>query len=267
MAAQVLNYQPFVITDNLQTGVAYSWFHTADPRVSAPLVFERLAMPEAEWDKVTSCNAALRAMYDKSVRAIADRYPKGTLFDVACNNGYFPVRAEMYGMGRSAGMDAGPQYGDSLKFLNSVCGTHAKFCSCVYDTATHTAPVKEKYDVVVASAIMCHLPDPTHFLAFLGRIAKQAIFYWGQILDQDELIIAYKPPNLALDLNRAGTPFPRCFNDNTRVSRGLLETSFRLMGFRDIVYFESELLPVGPKMDLATEIRQGSYHWGVLAMR
>ena len=37
----VLNYQPFVLTDDIQTGVGYSWIAPGDVRVNPPLVFRR----------------------------------------------------------------------------------------------------------------------------------------------------------------------------------------------------------------------------------
>jgi hypothetical protein len=31
-ATGTLNYQPFIVTDDIQTGVAYSWLYSPDPR-------------------------------------------------------------------------------------------------------------------------------------------------------------------------------------------------------------------------------------------
>lgn len=266
-AAEVLNYQPFIISDDIQTGVAYSWFHSDDPRVVPPLVFRKSEYAD-RWEQVVQTNQKLRELYDGCIREIANRYPGGTLFDIACNNGYFPVQAELMGIAPSAGMDAGQQHGDSIRFLNSVLGTHASFIHGVYDTATHKAPIKGQYDVVVASAIMCHLPDPTHFLSYLGSIARKAVFFWGQIVDTDIPMVAYNPPHNALDLRQGATPFPHCFNDNTRMSRGLIELSFRLMGFNTIEYLPTNILNAAGPTDLKTElVQQGSKHCAILARR
>jgi len=43
---------------------------------------------------------------------------------------------------------------------------------------------------------MCHLPDPLNFLAFLGSLATDAIFYFGQIVDTDAMIVSYLKPIL-----------------------------------------------------------------------
>lgn len=260
----VLNYQPFIISDDIQTGVAYSWLYSDDQRISPPLVFRR---GQKEWDKAIEANARLRTIYDGFIKAIADRYPDRTLLDVACNNGYFPVQAELMGMKASTGMDAGPQYKKSIEFLNNICGTHAKFILGVYDTHKHRAPIDHQYDVVVASAIMCHLPDPTQFLAFLGHMAREAVFFWGQVIDSESAIIAFNPPHEALDLQHGDTPFPHCFNDNTRMSRGLMELSFKLMGFGNVTYLPTNLLADAEKVGLEAEITRGSRHLAVLAMR
>src|SRR5260221_10755583 len=60
-AAGVLNYQPFMLSDDVQTGVAYSFVNGGDPRVSPPLLFRRRDF-EDRWDAITDANARLRAM-------------------------------------------------------------------------------------------------------------------------------------------------------------------------------------------------------------
>jgi 2-polyprenyl-3-methyl-5-hydroxy-6-metoxy-1,4-benzoquinol methylase len=144
--------------------------HSNDPRDDRfwKFVFRRNALPADIWDKAADANARLRAMYDDFVAEIARRYPGGSLLDVACNNGYFPVRAEQLGMRGCAGMDRRPQHWAAIKTLNNITGTSVEFLNRAYSPETHKAEVGKRYDVVVASAIMCHLPDPLNFLAFLG---------------------------------------------------------------------------------------------------
>lgn len=233
-AIGALNYQPFIISDNVQTGVAYSWLHSADPRDDRfwKFVFQRDRLPSDIWEKAAAANARLRAMYDDFIAEIARRYPGGSLLDVACNNGYFPVRAEQLGMRGCGGMDRRPQHWAAIKVLNNVTGTAVAFLNQSYSPVTHKAKTGKRYDVVVASAIMCHLPDPLHFLAFLGSVAKEAVFFWGQMLDTDDYLVAYNEPN-RLGFNKR--PFPYGFDDNTRLSRGLFRKSAELMGFGNIV--------------------------------
>ena len=206
-------------------------------------------------------------MYEDCIAEIARRYPGGSLFDVACNNGYFPVRAQMMGMGRCVGSDLGGHYAASIKFLNDSLGTNAEFVHAPYDPRSGTSPILGKYDVVVAAAIMCHLPDPLNFLASLGSIAKEAIFFWGQMVDTDALTIAYSPPHPSMGGEQT---FPYGFNDNTRISRGLFELSTRLMGFREVIeipYRPQWLLGPHDAGGLENEIKTGSGNMTLLAVR
>jgi hypothetical protein len=286
---EVLNYQPFILSDDIQTGVAYSWRHSDDPRLPPGFVFHREQWGE-QWDQITEDNARLRRTYDGLMRFVASHYAGKSLLDVACNNGYFPVRAELFGMGPSAGMDMGAQHQNAFAYLNSVCGTHATFTHAVYDSVSRSAPLEGRYDVVAASAIMCHLPDPLHFLAFLASKAREAIFFWGQVINTDSLLVSYQTPHHALH----DRPFPYCFNDNTRISRGLMELSLKQLGFDKVVeipwqddwispYITAYSPPyLGPRVvaalskarekvlrafALLNEIEITSKHVGILAMR
>ena len=178
-AAHVLNYQPFIITDDFQTGVAYSWLYSGDPRVKPPVVFQR-----EQWDKISKANQRLRLMYDDFLDEIARRYPGGSLFDIGCNNGYFPVGAERRHMRNCVGSD-GARHANAMAFLNGVLGTTARFITALYNPATGKITQYSflgvgRFDVVVTSAIMCHMPNPLLFLSALGTIAKEAIFFWGR---------------------------------------------------------------------------------------
>jgi SAM-dependent methyltransferase len=268
-ASRVLDYQPFYIADDLQTGAAYCLLHSNDPRLSPPLVFRR-AEWESEWDKISDANSRLRDMYEDFIKEIAERYPGGSLFDVACNNGYFPVRAASLGMKNCAGSDRGFHFADSIRLLNDVVGTDARFLHAPYDPVSGSMPLDEVFDVVVVSAILCHLPDPLHFLRCLGRIAREAIFFWGQMIDSDELIISYKPPHPNLSEVR---PFPYCFNDNTRLSRGLFEESMIHMGFRQVLalpaqpgWLFTQRAPAPDGNILEHELKIGSAHVAFLAI-
>lgn len=130
-------------------------------------------------------------MYDEILDVVALRFPGGSLFDGACNNGYCLVGAELRGLSGTE-MDV-VDYSKLFSILNNALGTKAKFLNLVYDFERHEMPVQEQFDVVVASAIMCHLPDPVPFLATIGKIAKSTILLWGQVIDTEQLIISHKP--------------------------------------------------------------------------
>lgn len=242
VAAHLLNYQPFIISDDLQTGIAHSWLHVDDVEGqklgSYPLMLDRNHASPAQWDAFVDANARLRTMYDDWIRLLAQRYPGGTMLDVACNNGYFPVRAEMFGMAPSFGLDLSDGYAASMGFLNILCGTHAGFFHAPYDPVVHTSGLKRQFDVVVASNILPHLPDPTHFIGFLGRMAKEAVFLWTGMLDTDEMLVLHRRPTASWSAQGPARPeqawFPNMFNRGALVSRGLVEYAFEAMGFRTV---------------------------------
>jgi SAM-dependent methyltransferase len=265
-AANVLDYQPFIITSELQTGVAYSYLHSLDARVHPPLVFHRNEWSVEDWNKIDAANQCQRAMYDAFVEAIAEQYPGGSLLDVACNNGYIPVATRRAGMGPCAGTDAGMHFGESIAFLNEVLGTDVAFHQRIYSPTEPCAPLPRKFDVVCASAILCHLPDPLNFLAYIGSLANEAVFYWGQVVDSEHFLVAYNRPHPSL-----GGPqtFPYGFNDNTRVSIGLFKYAMESMGFSRLLEVPFKTwIPEDPGDDLESELANASSrHRALLFMR
>lgn len=289
-AARVLDYQPFLISDDIQTGIAYSWLYSINSRTSPPLIFRRQEWNN-EWGKIGAANERLREMYDDFVDEIAKRYPRGSLLDIACNNGYFPVQAHLHGMRDCVGSDIGIRYKQSIEFLNAVCGSRARFIFAPYEpeggsfgrhksfdvraymkslVARSTSGIfglHKRFDVVIMAAILCHIPNPLRFLASVGNLAKEAIFFWGQMLDSNELLIAHNPPYPGLS---ARQPFPYAFNDNTRISKGLFREAAGQMGFNRVTFLEPKphwLFTSTPAKDLDAEIRIGSAHVAVLASR
>jgi len=237
-ACAALDYQPFIISDDIQTGAAYSW--TTGDLTASTYLFKRSEHTPQEWSRFTYAAGMQRQMYDCFVETIAAKYPGGSLLDVACNNGYFPVRASALGMRNCCGVDQGAQHGRAVRFLNEVLGTNAQFREGRYDPKNLPA-LDRKFNVVCASAIACHLPDPLDFLAYLGSLASDAIFFFDQVVDTEALLVAYwKPEESFASVGK----FPYRFNSATRMSRGLLYHGFEEMGFRNIIEipFEHEWL-------------------------
>jgi len=233
LASQLLNYQPFILSDDLQTGVAHSWIYREEGGrnsvFSEWVADRRVASPEY-WNRFTDANRRLRTMYEDWLDVIAARFPGGSLVDVGCNSGYFPIRAEMKGMRHCAGYEVTP-YGQAVEFLNRILGTSMRFYQQGYDFYTHSLPGCHEYDVAVASVIMCHLPDPLNFLACLGKIARKAVFLFAGMADEDQLTIHYSHPNRFYK----DRPFPYGFDNDTGLSRGLLYKSMEWLGFKERV--------------------------------
>lgn len=276
-ASLVLDYQPFILSDDVQTGAAYSFIRGGDPRVNPPLVIKREELSDREWSRACDANARLRAMYDDLLDEVASRFPKCSLFDVACNNGYFPVGAELRGM-RGFGMDS-RDHSASFKLLNKARGTNATFIDGYYDSIRHRFRRRARrffprgtigrYDVSVVSAIMCHIPDPLYFLSAVAGVSKRAILFWGQMLNSSELLVSYKLPHNRL--SELGE-FPHAFNDNTRISRGLFDLAMKATGFSTVIEIDARPgwlreLHAPQDMPLDQEIVHGSQHRALLAIR
>jgi SAM-dependent methyltransferase len=270
-AACVLNYQPFIITDDLQTGVGYSFVHTSDPRVAPPLVFRRADWSPEDWDKISRSNHGLRAMYNAFISKISQLYPGGSLLDAACNNGYFPVAAELAGMRGCAGMD---QAGEaSVKFLNKAFRTNVEFYPRRYSPITHKCeePLPGTFDVVCLSAIVCHIPDPLHYIDYFGKLANQAVLFWGQIIDSEYFLVSYNEPHPSLVSDSAFNVFPYHFNDNTRLSIGLFKHAMSCLGFSRMIEIPEEenwiKLRDVPGGSVDSELFHGSRHRALLFTR
>jgi len=168
-------------------------------------------------------------MYEDWIEEIVKRYRGGSILDTACNNGYFLVRALQKGMSRATGYDR-DDYTRSVEVLNRITGVEAQFHHRWYSSWTHTIEGVQPHDVAVASAIMQHLSDPLYFLAFLGKMAREAIFFFTGMAESDAYSIHYGEPNRFY----TDDSFPVCFDNDTGLSRGLLFKSLKLMGFKNI---------------------------------
>lgn len=208
-------------------------------------------------------------MYDSFVDEICKKVgniSETTFADIGCNSGYFPVSFSLRGAKDAVGYDRA-DHSLSFKLLNDVFGTKAKFVHKAYSgfkqkleyrylnmdevssinmtkrlllsifiankkllhKIEQLARGKERYDVVVSIAVLCHLSDPLQHLAFLGSIARKAIFIWTPVTD-DDYCIKFGEPNKYYKSDK----FPLCFDNNTRPSAKLLRKSLELMGFTEI---------------------------------
>jgi hypothetical protein len=157
-------------------------------------------------------------------------------------------------------------YGESIAFLNDVLGTDVEFFQRIYSPIQHCAPpLPGKFDVVCASTILCHLPDPLHFLAYLGSLANEAVFFWGQVIDSEHLLVSYNKPHPNLG---NPYPFPYAFNDNTRISLGLLKHAMESMSFSRVMEVPyTTWIPEYTGHDLSSEVGCVSRHRAFLFMR
>jgi 2-polyprenyl-3-methyl-5-hydroxy-6-metoxy-1,4-benzoquinol methylase len=243
-AFSLLDYQPFVIDDDRYTGVAYSWLHTPDARLAGfsheAFRFDRRTLPEEKYRLSFVDNRMLAATYDNFIDVVTRHVPGGTLLDVSCNNGYFPVLASLKGCTRAVGLDpfSGPYRKKSFDLLNSITGAKAEFLHGGYSFNHHVlyesedgvnaTVLEETFDIVTNSAFMFHTGEPLHFLWTLSRHVRKALLIYSGFTDDDDLTIRFNPAQ-----NMEAT-FPNCFNDGTVMSTKLFRESMRLLGFKSV---------------------------------
>lgn len=235
---ELLGYQPFILSDDVQVGVAYSWLYESDGGRNNQNDFckDRRTTPPDVWEKFVTSNQQLRNMYNDWIDAVCNEFPDKkslSVVDVACNTGYFPVMFSLRGFEKCVGYDR-ENYGPSISYLNNIFGTNAKFMHEQYDSWTHTIRNCNIYDISVASLIMNHISDPLYFLAFLGKITRKALLLFTGMGETEQFLVYYSKPNRFY----ANDEFPTCFDNDTGLSRGLLYESLRAIGFQRIIEIE-----------------------------
>ncbi len=226
---RLLDYQPFILADDVQTGIAYDWLY--GPQDPGRYLAFRDQVSAETWNRFTSANAQLRTMYDEWIEAIC-LHAQGneSVLDVACNSGYFLQRFALKGYGECRGYDLLDKT-EVFSYLNGILGTDARFIHQRYDSWTHRLEGCQPADIVIASAILLHLSDPLYFLHFLGSVTNKILFLFTRIIRAEEYIIQYHEPNEYYK----DAPFPVCFDNNNDISTGLLHLSLRRLGFRQII--------------------------------
>ena len=238
----LLNYQPFIFSDRLAvgSGLSIAAGHNADvPSIYCPDIkpegasAERLARelaPAERKQDFFDANERMRRFYDGMIaRVIAELGSvRGlSVLDVGCNTGYFPISFARHGA-RGFGIDR-VDYSDTIALLNSLCGTKVEFRLSSYDGSVRAS---ERFDLVVSIAVLVHLSDPLHHLAWLGSSAAKALLVFTPCHDDDDYSIRYHTVN-----RYYRDRFPYCF-DVTTVSKNLLRLAFEQMGFTKVVEIE-----------------------------
>lgn len=240
---EAINYQPFLFADDFETGIGFEFLfgefkgmvHSPDfdrdPGI--PPAFRRFLIAAEDKENFSDSNRRLRVMYEGFVDAICGHFgdvSHMTFADIGCNSGYFPLSFSRRGAAESVGYDR-VNYTGSFDLLNDILGTRARFIHSFYRSTLQKIPdCTARYDVVTTTALLCHLPDPLQYLAFLGSMARKALFIWTGVSREDEYCIGFGEPNKYYKSDA----FPLCFDNLTTPSLKLLLKSLELMGFTEI---------------------------------
>ena len=227
--AGLLDYQPFILADDVQTGIGYDWLYGGED-LGRYVAFRDQVSPEV-WTRFITANGQLRSMYDDWVDSVCRHsVGKESVLDVACSSGYFLQAFARKGFRECVGYDLLDKT-EVFAYLNGILGTDTRFIQQRYDSWTHQLPGCQPADIVIASAILLHLSDPLYFLHFLGTVTKKILFLFTRVIQAEEYVLLYHEPNLYYK----DDPFPVCFDNNNHISTGLLHLSLRKMGFREVI--------------------------------
>lgn len=239
----LLNYQPFIFADDLQTGAGFEFINEKEgaglvywPTIPSELLksreMKRFIIDNSDAKPFSEANEKLRIAYQGFTDEICSRIGdvgKATFVDIGCNSGYFPLNFSLRGAKLSAGYDR-QDYAECFDLLNNILSTNAVFNTGYYGNSCRSVKGCENYDVVVSMMVLCHLSDPLKHLNFLGTIAKKIIFIWTLVADDDDYSIRFGEPNKYYK----NDPFPFCFDNMVRPSLKLIYKSLELMGFTEI---------------------------------
>ena len=230
---ELLQYQPFLLSDDVQTGVGYSWIYCQEAGYWAgpnDMKMKREETPEEVWTHFCDANAKLRAMYDDWIDTMSITFKKGSVMEVGCNTGYFLMGLALKGFGPCNGYDF-QNFGPSFDFLNQLLGTQVSFHQEPYDLVSRSIRSCQQHDFVISSAVMQHISDPMGYLTFLSRAAKKGLFLFTGMGDTDDFLIYQGKPNAY----NKDAEFPFCFDLDVGLSRGLLFFALRKLGFKHIL--------------------------------
>jgi len=223
-----LRYQPWIISDDCRTGAADHWIN-----LSGIFIMERHHVEAADWIRFAEVNERMRTMYISWINSICDlvgSLKDLTVIDTASNEGQFLYQFLQRGAKRCIGYDLNPEFGIANNLLNNITGMNTEFINQPYDMITHKISGAERGDLVISSAIMCHLSGPLYYLAFLGSITKKALFLFTAVDNAPVLRITYQGARKYYN-----NAFPICFDDLTFVSRILIDFGLKELGFTRII--------------------------------
>ncbi len=240
-------YQPFIFSDNLMSGICYSWI-TGDLIIAMdkandiayrwvapnhPLQQVNGYITDERWEIFTDCNRRQQNMYASWIDCVLNLLdnPSGySVIDTAANAGWFLYQFKDRSAGRCIGYDL-LNFSHVYDTINFLTGYNVSFFNKSYDMRTHEIPDSASADIVISSAIMCHLSDPLDYLTFLASITKKALLLFTSIDETDEYRIIYDGAKKFFPDSR----FPNCFDENTHISKGLLLFGLNELGFSRII--------------------------------
>ncbi len=249
----LLNYQPYIFSENLAVGSGMSIIAgpTSDPPSiycpdanasdADPIYLARAVAKEQQRADFFYANDSMRRFYDSMIDQVAAAVgplKNISVLDVGCNSGYFPLAFARRGARAAMGLDR-VDYSPTFKLLNEICGTSVRFAPWTYDGSL---TAERQHDLVLSIAVLVHLSEPLRHLAWLGSSARKGLMVFTICHDADDHSIKF----LAMNRYYQSDPFPNCF-DVTSISKLLLRLALEKMGFSRVIEITAaqDTMPAG----------------------
>jgi len=204
-------------------------------------------------------NLQLLSLYRHFVRGTlealtAEGCAIGSMMEIGCNNGLFPIEFSASGIADCHGADI-VDYADVAGLLAASRGAALSFHHMTDDSQRQWDALP-RVDLAWSYAVLLHQANPLAHLTRLASLARKAIFVMTNVgtaaewSSADDMGLKFRSAN-----SYYAAPFPNCF-DVTIISPALLKFSLQRLGFSRIV----EISP--PPVDSADEAARASYgHW------
>jgi hypothetical protein len=258
-------YQPFILADGIEVGEGQN---LADLYGGCQSIFDGNVSLSPEhrglWEnnprKLTpvpeyfsECNDRYRLCYKRLADIIASQVdlPSSSILEIGCNSGLTLFYLATMGAKHCRGADW-TDYGDVFAWLNRVLGTDVQFRRNTYDNLAHrfSMPI-EPADVVVNTVFLNHQSDPLHCLSALADLAEKGLMLWILLNEDVHMSVRYGDVAGVHDLG-AERSFPLSLHNDVTISKQLLLTSLRRLGFGKAEFFpQPESGPLVPPKAVA----------------
>jgi SAM-dependent methyltransferase len=264
-----LGYQPFIFSDQLEVGEGHAFMTASSDESTKNVVYwpggpdsiKELLVPSGRYKEYQQANGYLRTIYNCFISFICENLPGPVgdreFLEFGCNTGYFVQSLAQKGAKRAIGLDQTTNE-ELFKWFNRHLGTSAEFQFAEWDSYSHSVRYAEmpKVDVVLSIAVLCHIGDLLHHLTYLCTHAKEAVFIWAPVREEDELLVSYGPPS-----QYTLRAWPLCFDHLILPTRKLVQLCLEKCGFEKMIFL--------PQFEGVNDWYKAVWnnHIGVLALR
>ena len=231
-------YQPYIFSNDLICGVAPSWFIKGIEET----IMDRETVG-SRFNKCWNINQRMINMYEDWTDALVEysnlSLKESSVFELACNTGWFLMNLKERGALKCVGIDK-----KSLDKQRAILRNFSGIDGIDFRNG-HWSPYdnhsiigleeSEQFDITVCTSFLEHMSDPLNLINELSKRTRKALLLSAHIRDRLRVFnygmnITYRPMSHHV---KWGDTFPYGFD--TTVSKKLLFYSLKQCGFNEII--------------------------------